>query len=867
MATRWLAYSVVFLSLLCGLAMWDSFAHWQQDAPRCDMSYSRPAFVPLPVPDSRLHAKYHLYLFRQGGIDPMDKLVGAPALFIPGHAGSYKQARSIAAEAADYFQALPASERRTGQASMDVFTVDLNEEFSALHGDLIRDQAEYLNDAIRRILALYAPPQGHEQHGHRATPSSVLVIGHSMGGIVARVMQHLPNYTPRSITTIFTLATPHRLPPIILEDKMHAIYHDMLQRHGENTTTALISIAGGSLDNIVNSDAALLPPSPATFSVIATGIPRVWTGCDHMAILWCNQVVKQVAAMLVDIIDIRLPAQTLPIDQRMALIRKRLDITRHVVLEKDAPANMSTTAAAMGQTVSWSWKTPLSYMYRLGEPHMDKNDQKDIVIVWRSSDEPSDSVRISLCRTSPLMKSSRECAQIQHDGFQPLPSSADMRAPPLTWILTISRELWRTYDQLVLEPSQRSHSQEMRAQVRVGTMDASREMNVPMAGHAQILRSSGTGVATVYQFPRVRHPFIAYRLNVDIHDPSPLVVQQQVGRDVKFHVLTPGSDGNVMDVDIHFHRVPSRVHGLEDDENDHLALTFWSTGANQDWNAKLAIDWYGSLGRCVLRFGPSVPMALFVIAMTLLMHNWCIRPSTTISKGVADIVSQWLVGASPLFCLVVAMVVIANPFTDRDVWHLSLAISIVVTFVALGAVVVISGVAHALTIVFSTLHLHLSSSLAAAVITVLLGTLQWLPTAVVLSAMYFVWIAVCAKAYKQASKMNDAPHWDVYWHRWTLLVFLKAWLLPFHVPHVVVFVRDMLISWHFQPSRATLVHDAPVLANMLILLALGFNGPWQRNKTMGIFCVVPVVYYAIYGGTHPFAIDHFFSRAIQLWIV
>ncbi|ORX56263.1 PGAP1-domain-containing protein [Hesseltinella vesiculosa] len=291
------------------------------------MSYSRPLFVPIAVRDSRLAEKYRLHLFRQGGLDPLDKLTGVPALFIPGHAGSYKQARSIAAEVAEVYQNQFHGD--VHYASLDMFTVDLNEEFTALHGGLILDQAEYLNDAIAQILLLYQ----HQRLPGRPLPASVLIVGHSMGGIVARIMPCLPNYKDRTINTILTLATPHATPPVILDDTMLQLYQMILPQQGYPNDTAVISIAGGSLDTIVNSDTVALPVLPTTWTAFATGIPHVWTGCDHMAILWCNQLVKKVAAMLVEITDPSSPWQTRSIDQRMGIIRKHLSHSPHVQID------------------------------------------------------------------------------------------------------------------------------------------------------------------------------------------------------------------------------------------------------------------------------------------------------------------------------------------------------------------------------------------------------------------------------------------------------------------------------------------------------------------------------------------------------
>jgi hypothetical protein len=63
----------------------------------------------------------------------------------------------------------------------------------------------------------------------------------------------------------------------------------------------IVSIAGGSLDNIIHSDGVNIDsiiPSTHGFTTYTTAIPGVWTGADHMAILWCNQLIQLLAETL-----------------------------------------------------------------------------------------------------------------------------------------------------------------------------------------------------------------------------------------------------------------------------------------------------------------------------------------------------------------------------------------------------------------------------------------------------------------------------------------------------------------------------------------------------------------------------------------
>jgi hypothetical protein len=119
---------VTSFSFVLLLAVLGSFLYAPRDPKQCAMSYSRPEFIKQLALDtswSRLAGKYSLYLYREGGID-MSKQVdrkGQPVLFIPGHAGSYKQSRSIASETTVQFnQLLKRSGRQGQQAKLDFFT-------------------------------------------------------------------------------------------------------------------------------------------------------------------------------------------------------------------------------------------------------------------------------------------------------------------------------------------------------------------------------------------------------------------------------------------------------------------------------------------------------------------------------------------------------------------------------------------------------------------------------------------------------------------------------------------------------------------------------------------------------------------------
>lgn len=285
---------------------------------------------------------------------------GVPVLFIPGNAGSYKQVRPLAAEAAyHYHNALrhDIGAAHAGKRPLDFFSVDFNEDITAFHGQTLLDQAEYLNDAITFILSLYHTPGRSLRDSSLPDPTSVIIIGHSMGGMVARTMLTMPNYQANSINTIITLAAPHARPPVSFDGDIVRTYKGVNDywRHAYSQKWAidnplwhvtLISIAGGGLDTIVPSDYASLAslvPETHGFTVFTSSMPNVWTGMDHLAITWCDQERKSVVRALYDVIDVSRATQTVPRAERMRGFKKWFLTGLEDIAEKTLPHKEAKT--------------------------------------------------------------------------------------------------------------------------------------------------------------------------------------------------------------------------------------------------------------------------------------------------------------------------------------------------------------------------------------------------------------------------------------------------------------------------------------------------------------------------------------------
>lgn len=283
---------------------------WRADtrASGCDMTYSWPVYTPLsgwvrpPPPPKYELASVHMHARRE-------QLTGVPLLFLPGHLGSHKQARSLARHLADQADA----------QLFDVFAADFGEELSGLSGDLVRQQARFVNDAVRAILRQYRKQnkklaRSGKQRGGGRTPESVVIVAHSMGGVVARLAQTLPNYAPHSIRHVVSLGTPYERPPFPFDPEMQQVYAEIARivqeeedvEEDDDTAPVYLSIAGGHKDLIVHaplSGTDRVAHPGRSVATLTTAMPGVQLTMDHLCLLWCHQLLDRVARSIVAVVD------------------------------------------------------------------------------------------------------------------------------------------------------------------------------------------------------------------------------------------------------------------------------------------------------------------------------------------------------------------------------------------------------------------------------------------------------------------------------------------------------------------------------------------------------------------------------------
>ncbi|XP_047457447.1 GPI inositol-deacylase [Mugil cephalus] len=287
---------------------------------RCSMTYmfEYPEYrrVSLPRRVARLYPAYGLYLYGEGLYAQETrslKLTGAPVLFLPGNAGSYKQARSLGSVA------LRKAESTEGGFHFNVFTVDFNEELVALYGGSLRRQTHFLHESIKAILKLYK---------HLKTPpQSVILVGHSMGGVVARALFTLPRFNTNLVTLIITQASPHLAPVLALDpyllDFYSAVRQKWVNQANKLRNVTVLSVGGGYRDYQVRSGLTCLPSRPGDankISLVATAVPRTWVSTDHLSIVWCKELVLATVRAFFDLIDPQTRQFTENPERKMAVL-------------------------------------------------------------------------------------------------------------------------------------------------------------------------------------------------------------------------------------------------------------------------------------------------------------------------------------------------------------------------------------------------------------------------------------------------------------------------------------------------------------------------------------------------------------------
>ncbi|KAH8420199.1 hypothetical protein KR009_007142 [Drosophila setifemur] len=295
--------------------------HIEVEPNACRMTYmfGEPQFARVRVQEGDDYPNYGLYYYYEGmrqKLDPLkQRMTGAPVIFVPGNAGSYKQVRSLASVA------LRKAKDSDAGIHLDYYTLDYDEELSALYGGYLPRQQSYLKHCIRTILSIYK--------GRSEQPSLVL-IGHSMGGKLAQSVLTDPEIS-QHINVILTISAPLDRPVLGLDAQLEIFYGqtdealskmrtateptsttnvcDSLHQRPPSVQRMASQDISGRLDNVLlistgggNRDLLVRPGlTNSRFNdlhAMTSAIPRVSLSCDHLSAVWCLQFMQAINRFL-----------------------------------------------------------------------------------------------------------------------------------------------------------------------------------------------------------------------------------------------------------------------------------------------------------------------------------------------------------------------------------------------------------------------------------------------------------------------------------------------------------------------------------------------------------------------------------------
>lgn len=325
---------------------------------RCEMTYmfEYPQYVRVFHDIDEVYPKYGLYAYGEGRITKKARNMhfdGVPVIFIPGNAGSHHQVRSLASVALR-----KALNTRT-PFHFDYFTIDLNSEFSALYGPILFEQQEYILSAIDRVLELYK--------NSPSKPTQVALVGHSVGGIVARkvITTLLKRHKPL-VSILISLASPLLRGPIYFDKYASSFYASSLLSQYNGIS---VSIAGGYSDILVPS---YLTVNDGNFSInlVATNIAKCWVESNHVQILWCKQLVLALNRALFDSVDLSTKQISTDQDYVKKVFRHHLVYNSGSNIELNGEVNETVKIDYKGKWIEYIQKQySVEFNRGLKEPH------------------------------------------------------------------------------------------------------------------------------------------------------------------------------------------------------------------------------------------------------------------------------------------------------------------------------------------------------------------------------------------------------------------------------------------------------------------------------------------------------------------
>ncbi|KAF9429057.1 GPI inositol deacylase [Entomortierella beljakovae] len=884
-----------------------NFYH-QVDPKGCLMTYMQPTYYKILGFDEKytpLAGKYGLLLYRDEGDEH-------PRLY------------------ANQLKQLDSSDWAIAKSAKIHPRVDLNEEFSAFHGQLLLDQSRYVNEVIAYILSLY---DGSTSDNPR--PESVLIVGHSMGGIVARTLFTMDNFVHGSVNTILTIATPHMIPPLALDNTITNIYSTIERYWTEGyigpdailSNVSLVSIMGGTQDITVNSDSGNIHyfvPQSHGFSVFTTSIPHAWVGSDHLSILWCNQVVKQIGAALVEAVDARSPTQVKPLYERIKAFRNHLlsekSYSNSQGVEENKPLVLSKDYYSIETGDTWGSSTSQEQkIYHHILPIPKQTNLDTFVLLTNLNFNTQSNFNIILCNDGPQSGSEDKILICGNDSLPAITIPGSMREstmPLFTGEYFTGQEFFsisvplrnlENFQYVVLVNSRGffTGSDFIISQFKndKSTID---EISTSVFGLLWdgIIRekvSVNPSLSSALRLPNIDNSLFAYKLKVTGGSCprarfAPLMKQSNwATNEDRFSVNIANKDS----IDINFHGDLPYYDKVLLNGNNGIELRFWSDPTCEEpLSIHLVVDKYGSLGRIIIRYRTTILVFTFMVVILVLRAQLVDWGKSGSFKPFGVILSSLIKSTTWKFSLLLVAIAFLQSLSGKSAILLateSAVSGIQSTELSWRArrwvEVVLLGRNETFFWVLLPLFLHIGVGIVAFVwfilstlisllsipirTTIGSGSVQnsgsggasaaigWIfallsvavPYQFAFAATVIVLLMSCSRKLAIARSVTDVTYSQMAWDRFhfsTSMFVLYFFLLPFAVPSLMVWIRNIAGGWFRSfPSDHRLDYVAP-----FIIFVEGIsNGTavtetsWKRYLTVTIKLLDGIMFNLILSGT------------------
>ncbi|XP_052740359.1 GPI inositol-deacylase isoform X2 [Bicyclus anynana] len=253
--------------------------------------------------------------------------------------------------------------------------VNYNEELSGLYGGVLDSQTQFASACIKKILSLYK-----NNKYTKSVPTSIILIGHSMGGLIAKRLLAYPS-TINVTSVAITLAAPLEAPVVNFDAIVNDYYiltelawqREIHQHEEIKETKFLISIGSGPRDLLI--PAGLTSSNDSYISALTTSIPGVWVSPDHVSIVWCKQLVMVINRFLFDIVDPLLEQVTENSLLIGAKARQYFEANRSMIINPRIKRNNVTMQADA------FWYEDNRRIYQISRPEIDRTTHLMIRLV------------------------------------------------------------------------------------------------------------------------------------------------------------------------------------------------------------------------------------------------------------------------------------------------------------------------------------------------------------------------------------------------------------------------------------------------------------------------------------------------------